>query len=215
MYSKLKSIFFIIYTRRLWRKKNNHNSTKLGQISHPNFINIIKLNQIKVGKNTYGKLNLHSSGSKDEYLEIGAFCSISGRSNFLLSGEHNYKYLSTYPFKYRMFHLPENILTKGPIIIEDDVWIGDEALILSGVKIGKGAIVAAGSVVTKDIPPYAIVGGNPAKIIKYRFSEDIIKKIYTIDLSKINIRPDDINNLYTELTEENISEILDNLLKDY
>lgn len=67
--------------------------------------------------------------------------------------------------------------TKGTIEIGNDVWIGTSAVILSGVKIGHGAVVAAGSLVTKNIPPYAIVGGNPAKIIKYRFNEDKIKEL--------------------------------------
>lgn len=66
------------------------------------------------------------------------------------------------------------------VIIENDVWVGTRAIILSGVVIGKGAVIAAGAIVTKNVPPYAIVGGNPAKIIKYRFSNDDIKKHETI-----------------------------------
>jgi serine acetyltransferase len=69
---------------------------------------------------------------------------------------------------------------KGDIIIENDVWIGAKATIMSGVRIGNGAIVAAGSVVSKDVPPYAIVAGNPAKVVKYRFSDEQIKKLLSI-----------------------------------
>jgi carbonic anhydrase/acetyltransferase-like protein (isoleucine patch superfamily) len=76
--------------------------------------------------------------------------------------------------------------SKGSIIIEDDVWIGQDAMIMSGVHIGKGAIIGARAVIAKDIPPYAIVVGNPAKIIKYRFSYDIIDKLLQIDYSKFN-----------------------------
>ena len=72
------------------------------------------------------------------------------------------------------------------VIIGNDVWIGTRAIILSGVVIGDGAVIAAGAVVTKDIPPYAIVGGNPAKIIKYRFSDDEIKKHETILLTTMH-----------------------------
>jgi virginiamycin A acetyltransferase len=69
---------------------------------------------------------------------------------------------------------------KGDIIIENDVWIGANSTIMSGIKIGNGAIVAAGSTVTKDVPPYAIVAGNPAKVVKYRFTEEQIEKLLSI-----------------------------------
>jgi serine acetyltransferase len=69
---------------------------------------------------------------------------------------------------------------KGDIVIENDVWIGAKSTIMSGVKISNGAVVGAGSLVSKDVPPYAIVVGNPAKIIKYRFSEEQIQKLLTI-----------------------------------
>jgi len=69
---------------------------------------------------------------------------------------------------------------KGDIIIENDVWIGATATIMSGVKISNGAVVGAGSVVTKDVPPYAIVAGNPAKVVKYRFTEEQIEKLLSI-----------------------------------
>ena len=68
----------------------------------------------------------------------------------------------------------------GDIIIENDVWVGARSTIMSGVKISNGAVVAAGSVVTKDVPPYTIVGGNPARIIKYRFDESQIEKLLKI-----------------------------------
>lgn len=75
--------------------------------------------------------------------------------------------------------------SKGTTVVEDEVWIGLDALILSGVRIGKGAIVGARSVVTRDVPPYAIVGGNSAKVIKYRFPQEIIDVLLPFDLSEI------------------------------
>ena len=80
---------------------------------------------------------------------------------------------------------------KYQIIIENDVWIGSHVLLLGGIRIGNGAVVAAGSVVVKDVPPYSIVGGNPAKIIKMRFSEEIVKSLETIkwwDFHSSNIK---------------------------
>ena len=104
----------------------------------------------------------------------------------------------------------DEAITKGPIIISDDVWIGFGCLILSGVKIGQGAVVAAGSVVTKDIEPYAIVGGTPAKFIKYRFDKEIRDKLLKIDFSKIddNFILENKEHLYDEINADNIDEFL-------
>lgn len=74
---------------------------------------------------------------------------------------------------------------RGDTVLQDGCWLGMRAMIMPGVTIGEGAVVAAGSVVTKDVPPYAIVGGNPAKIIKYRFPENDIKRLRDLDLYQI------------------------------
>ena len=101
-------------------------------------------------------------------------------------------------------------LTKGPIILEDDVWVGEDVMFLSGVKVGKGAVIAARSVVVKDIPPYSIVGGNPAKVIKYRFAQGIIDKLINIDLSKFdkNLVEENLYELYQNIDENNIDDII-------
>jgi len=93
--------------------------------------------------------------------------------------------------------------SKGIIKIDDDVWIGYGATIMSGVHIEQGAVVAAGAVVTKDVPPYAVVGGVPAQIIKYRFENKIIEKLLQIDFSKIDekIVRQNINKLYISVDE--------------
>ena len=92
-------------------------------------------------------------------------------------------------------------ISKGDIIIADDVWVGAGAIILSGVHIGQGAVVAAGAVITKDVPPYAIVGGVPAKVIKYRFSDDLIAELLKVDFSQLDNKTilDHIDNLYQKL----------------
>lgn len=174
------------------------------------------INKIKIGKNSYGSINVKMYGTDNENLIIGNYCSIASNVLFVLGGNHNYKTLTTYPFKNKILN-ENNIeaISKGPIILEDDVWIGANSLILSGVRIGKGAIVAAGSVVTKDIPPYAIVGGNPAKIIKYRFNKDIIEKIIDIDLNKICINEKNIELLSTELNCDNVDKIIEELKNEY
>lgn len=189
----------LILFQKKWRKLNIYNETK------PNCI--FDMKKVTVGKHSYANLNIHDFGSKEGKLVIGNFCSIADKVDFLLAGEHNYKGISTYPFAKKLLNQEEPYTSKGPIIIEDDVWIGYGATILSGVKIGKGAIIGAKSVVHKDVPPYAIYAGN--RIVKYRFSEDMIEKIKDIDFNKLKEETIKENNdlLYEPLTEENVSTI--------
>ncbi|MDE8676489.1 CatB-related O-acetyltransferase [Priestia aryabhattai] len=113
-------------------------------------------------------------------LEIGNFCSIADNVTIFLGGEHRVDWVTTYPFNI-LFPEGENFSghpkTKGDVIIGHDVWIGQGAMIMSGVKIGNGAAIGAKSVVTKDVPPYGIVAGNPSKLVKSRFSLEIINKL--------------------------------------
>ena len=161
-----------------WRKINRHNST--------NVKNIFPVERVTVGDYTYGDLNIFFYGNPKERLTIGRFCSIASGVKFLLGGEHHPDFFMNFLFKYYL--QPDDDIddrrTKGPIIIEDDVWIGTDAIILSGVTIGKGAIIAAGSVVAKDVPPFAIYTTN--RIIRYRFSQEIIDKLMKIDFSKFD-----------------------------
>ena len=131
-------------------------------------------------------------------LQIGKFCSIACGAKFLFnSANHTLSSLSTYPFPlfFEEWGLEKKDVTnawdnKGDIIIGNDVWIGYEAVILAGVTIGDGAIIGTRAVVTKDVPPYTIVGGVPAKPIKKRFSEETISALLEIqwwNLSKKRI----------------------------
>lgn len=116
----------------------------------------------------------------DDRLVIGKFCSIACGAKFLMNGgNHSLSSLTTYPFPIlgeewrRDWPVSDAWDHKGDIIVGNDVWIGYEAAVLAGVRIGDGAIVAARSVVTRDVPPYAIVGGSPAKVIRRRFSDEV------------------------------------------
>ena len=118
-------------------------------------------------------------------LFIGKYCSIGSGAVFMMAGNqgHRMDWVSTFPFYYQanIFKTSKNAYVKsGDTIIGDDVWIGSEAMIMAGVTIGSGAVVAARAVVTKDVPPYAVVGGNPAQILKYRFDEESIVKLLTL-----------------------------------
>ena len=122
-----------------------------------------------------------------ERLVIGSYCSIAQEVMFILNADHYTDHVSTFPFRVNCLGDYKEGTSKGDIIIEDDVWIGYRAIIMSGVHIGQGAVVAAGAVVTKDVPAYAIVGGTPAKIIKYRFEEKIVDYLKQIDYEKLDI----------------------------
>ena len=120
-----------------------------------------------------------------EKLIIGKFCSIACGTKFLFNcANHTLKSLSTYTFPlfYEEWELEKSNITtawdnKGNIVIGNDVWIGYEAVIMAGVHIGDGAIIAARAVVTKDVPPYTIVGGTPAKEIRKRFDTEVIQQL--------------------------------------
>jgi acetyltransferase-like isoleucine patch superfamily enzyme len=134
-----------------WRKANVHNQTIAG--------NRFDIHKVSVGKKTYGKLNVYDYNDPAAgKLVIGNYCSIAQSVMFLLSGNHEMTGLLTYPMGKKEFKINQ-CETKGNIVIEDDVWIGEKAMILSGVHIHQGAIVAAGAVVVNDVPPYSVVGG--------------------------------------------------------
>lgn len=164
--------------KSLWRKANKQNSTVI--VSDTN------ISVIHVGRYTYGDLDVLATDDAVNKLYIGDFCSIASDVKFFLTGNHMTEAFSTFPFSVRMFGKKSEDFSNGDIKIGNDVWIGQRAIILSGVEIGQGAVVGAGAVVTKSVPPYAIVAGNPAVIKKYRFSQDIIAELLRIDYSKLD-----------------------------
>lgn len=187
-----------------WEQLNRHNKT----IKNSKFPNDI----VTVGKCSYGPLNVLYFRNPKESLTIGSYVSIAYNVSFILGGNHVYSGISTYPFKAKLHGEPYEATSKGPIIIEDDVWIGYGAIILSGVRVGQGAIIAAGSVVCKDVPAYSIVSSNPAKVVKYRFEEEIIEKLLEIDFNNINTSKENLEALYTEVNKDNVSSILSKLV---
>lgn len=175
--------------KNIYPRTNDYETVYLkGVISKPNIVvgdytiyNDFVSDPVQFEKNNV----LYQYPVNNDKLIIGKFCSIACGAKFLFtSANHTLKSLSTYPFPifFEEWNLDKKNITsawdnKGDIVIGNDVWIGYEAVILSGVRIGDGAIVGARSVVTKDIPPYTIVGGVPAKTIKKRFDDDVITKL--------------------------------------
>lgn len=203
-YKLLKKVFLhyyhlvgLYYFKYKWRQLNTHNFTS---VSKP-----FDLKRVRVGKMTYGQLNVMSYHDIDTTLTIGNYCSIAGNVKFFLDGEHCVDTVSTFPFKYYYTDSDEvDNVTKGSIVVGDDVWIGHSATILSGVTVGQGAVIAAGALVCKDVPPYAIVGGVPAKVIKYRVSEKLREKLLKLDFLKFddNFVKEHIDLLYKTIDDD-------------
>jgi acetyltransferase-like isoleucine patch superfamily enzyme len=168
-----------------------------------------KYAKFSIGDYTYGDPIIDDF---DEKLTIGKYCSIARGVTFVLGGEHNTNWATTYPFNTIFLeknHIKGHPLSKGPILVGNDVWLGTDAIVLSGVSIGDGAVVAARSVVTKNIPPYAIVGGNPAKILKFRFDDASIEKL--LKLKWWEMPHNQVLNYADLLMSSNIDEVINKL----
>lgn len=210
-----KSFIFKIYMeyklhlfQNKWRKINDNNYTTANNMFNPELVSI--------GKASYGELNIVSFADIS-HLIIGNFVSIAQEVVFILNAEHYINHFSTYPFKVKYLQTAkEESFGKGDIIVEDDTWIGYRATIMSGVHIGKGAVIAAGSVVTKDVPPYAVVAGIPAKVIKYRFDEDVRNSLMLFNFNNINksFIQKNIDLFYQPIIGENQIKTICDLLKD-
>jgi acetyltransferase-like isoleucine patch superfamily enzyme len=179
---------------------------------------------VSVGKYTYG-------GNYSEYRDygtgtdviIGAFTSIAvGVTFHNQNGRgHHWHTGSNFPFGFTQSHIFNNLpdnhhardvkAFKRPIVIGNDVWIGEKASIMGGVHVGDGAVIAANSHVVRDVPPYAIYGGNPAKLIKYRFSQEIIDEF--LKLQWWNLPDEVINDILPILLQEPTKKMFTELRK--
>ena len=149
-----------------------------------------------VGRFTYGHDGIRIfDWGQGPVAKIGSFCSIAGDCRFYLGGNHPTSWVSTYPFgniyKETFTNGKAGIGKMGDIVICNDVWIGHSATIMTGVTVGSGAVIAANSHVVKDVEPYSIVGGNPAKHIRYRFTSRQIERLLELQwwdwpIEKIN-----------------------------
>jgi acetyltransferase-like isoleucine patch superfamily enzyme len=163
-----------------------------------------------IGEHTYGHptvLELESAK-----LTIGRFTSIAPEVTIVL-GDHRTDTVTTYPFKalskhwHTATHVEDDHTTKGDVVIGNDAWIGQGVTILSGVTIGDGAVVAARSVVTKDVPTYAVVAGNPARVIRHRFDDATIAQL--LALRWWDWAQDDIDAAIPLLTTSDLQEFFD------
>lgn len=138
--------------------------------------------QYQIGRGTYGDMKVFAWG-EGASLTVGNYTSIAAGVQVFLGGEHRIDWVTTFPFGVLWKSAQQykgHPRTKGDVVIGNDVWIGTEALVFSGVTIGDGAVVGARAVVTRDVPPYAVVAGNPAKIIKFRFDSNVYNRLLAL-----------------------------------
>ncbi len=172
-----RRVFRLLKLTRRFERENAHNDL------HPK--SIFPEGIVSAGIGSYG-YPVIVAATKENRLIIGNYVSIAKDVTFVLNSDHPLDRISTFPFKVEVLGECESeAVSKGDIVVDDDVWLGCGAIVLSGVHIGQGAVVAAGAVVTKDVPPYAIVGGVPAKVIRYRFNEELIRELKKVDYSRL------------------------------
>lgn len=164
------------------------------------------------GKYTYGSPFVHFSNENSQIV-VGNFCSIADNVHIWLGGNHRTDWVTTYPFghinthKFNTFNGDGHPSTKGDVIIGNDVWIANDVTIMSGVTIGDGAVIANNSHVVKNVEPYSVVGGNPAKLIKYRFTPEQIKKL--LEIKWWYWEDDKINSFTSLLCNNNIDAFIE------
>ncbi|WP_244472435.1 CatB-related O-acetyltransferase [Methylobacterium sp. Leaf108] len=158
---------------RLRTLRNPHNETRL------HLARLARRHGFSIGAYSYGCPKVRFAGS-GKSLTIGRYCSIADHVEIMLGGDHRLDWVTTYPFA-AMDGLwpgveapPDYQVSRGDVTIGSDVWLGTGCLVLSGVTIGHGAVVAARAVVSRDVPPYAVVAGNPARVVRHRFEATAI-----------------------------------------
>lgn len=167
----------------------------------------------EIGAHSYGcpKVRFAESGSK---LTIGRFCSIADRVEIMLGGNHRADWASTYPFAAFRQSWPRpdrsassHEATRGDVVIGSDVWIGSGALIMSGVTIGHGAIIGARSVVSRNVSPYSVAAGNPARLVRQRFPDPLVAGL--LETAWWELSDEDVAALMPLLASERVSDLID------
>lgn len=207
MKSILLSIYF--FFDNLFKPKYNPSKDQIIRLSGKN---------VFVGKYSYGfeSTQIYSWGEEIN-IRIGRFSSIGAGLKLFCGGNHSTSFTSSYPFgsvypNFLKIHPDKPIVfSNGDIVIGNDVWLGRDVTIMSGINIGDGSVVAANSHVVKDIEPYSIYGGNPAKFIRYKFSEEIIEML--LKLEWWNYEDNIIEIIYPILLNNPNNDTYDKILK--
>ena len=168
---------------------------------------------MQIGRGTYGENNirLYKSWETNYDLYIGNFCSIGENVIVYIGGDHNINWMTTYPFGKKYEHLKSVsgagcTLFKGDVVVGNDVWIGMNSTIMNGVTIGDGAVIGINALVNKDVEPYSVVGGVPAKHIKYRFPKEVRDKL--LELQWWNFDDEKLDSFLPVLCSDKYDELL-------
>jgi chloramphenicol O-acetyltransferase type B len=165
-----------------------------------------------IGNASYGMPTVHSNHGGTS-LKIGSYCSIASNVQIFLGGQHCINWVSSYPFPFffRMDAAYKDkclaVDSKGDVIIGSDVWLCANCTILSGVTIGHGAVIANGTMVSRDVEPYAVMAGNPAKFIKWRFDEPTRQAL--LESAWWDWSEDEINKVMNKLCNDDLGDFLD------
>jgi acetyltransferase-like isoleucine patch superfamily enzyme len=161
---------------------------------------------IVLGKHSYkGDVLVQTWSQQNVRVFTGAYCSLGTNIRFIIDGNHYMNTMSTFPFHVLYPEIQPNNYGKSVPTVGNDVWIGTDAVIYSGVDIGDGVVIAGQSVVTKTVPPYAVVAGNPARIVKYRFDEHTIRELLEVKWWEL---PDDFIRNQLLPVQSNICEVI-------
>lgn len=174
---------------------------------------------LEVGEFTYGEPVIRTAWY-DAKVYIGKYCSIADGVEIFAGGNHRVDWISTYPFPACPNEFPaglakikEHPVSKGPVRIGNDVWLGSRCTIMSGVTIGDGAVIGAHAVVTKDVPPYTITAGNPARVVRERFPKEVAQRL--IDLAWWDWPPEKVDEFVPTLLSSDYKFLLNSNKKSF
>ena len=202
---------FKINLKNIWRQLTGTNICRLQSFERQQAKFKKRYPNYTIGTASYGMPVVHDNHGQAT-LKIGAYCSIASNVQIFLGGQHCINWVSSYPFPFffqmnaafREMSLEAD--GRGDVIIGSDVWACANCIILSGVTIGNGAVIANGAVISRDVEPYAVMAGNPAKLIKWRFDEPTRKAL--LESKWWEWPEDEISKIMEKLCSEDITDLL-------
>jgi len=195
------------YLRKIWRRLLGRSELQGPSRQQAKFRK--RYPKYELGVGTYGIPVVHD-WDEGTTLRIGAYCSIAGNVQIFLGGQHRIDWVSSYPFQVFLpeaKHIKNPCGSRGDVVIGSDVWLCSNCTILSGVTVGHGAVIASGAVISRDVAPYAVMAGNPARNVRWRFDEPI--RLALLESSWWEWPEEEIRQIVDKLCSDNIDEFID------